>query len=166
MIVKEILSGKIYTTDHLCISSFKPAGLVEILSTIPGDHFVLGVGYNEGDYQICISGRKKDNEEIIDTFGREMYEELSVVPSIPLEIFSNRTNNYFTKVCITDTLLLKPNLSVETDEGDTKARGIICVHGSYTEIVSYLTKVEIHPGNNDSITHIWADKAKNILQYI
>jgi|AACY02.10.fsa_nt_gi hypothetical protein len=166
MIVKDILSGEIYTTSNLCISSFKPSGLVEILGTIPEQHFILGVGYNEGDYQICISGRKKSTEDIIHTFSREMYEELSIVPTKPLVVFSRKTNNHFTKIHIGDTQLLNPDLFEESDKDDTKERGIICVHGSFVEIVSYLTKVKIHPQNSDCITHIWADTAKNILQYI
>lgn len=166
MIVKDILSGRIYSETQLCISSFKPEGMKEMLSTLPEGDFVLGVGYDQGDYQICISGRKKTNENISHTFNREMYEELSLVPSkLPLE-YTKCYNNYFTVVNITDTQLLQPDLFAESDQDDTKVRGIICIHGKFTNIVNYLTNVKLNPDNNDSITHIWGDRVKNILQYL
>ena len=138
----------------------------EILFTLSMDDYVLGVGYDQGDYQICISGRKKNTEHISHTFNREMYEELSIVPiKLPL-FYSKHYNNYFTKIRITDTHLLHSNLFAETNDDDTKERGIICVYGSHTEIMNYLIDVKINPYNNDSITHIWADKVENILKYI
>lgn len=166
MIVKEILSGSVYTRKNLRISSFKPNGMREMLLTLSEDDFVLGVGYEQGDYQICISGRKKSKEEISHTFNREMYEELSIVPSkLPL-FYTKHQNNYFTKVRIADTQLLEPNLFAETDDDDTKERGIVCVYGKITEIMNYLGAVDIYVNNNDSITHLWADSVKNILKYI
>jgi hypothetical protein len=165
MIVKDILSGKVCSETELRISSFKPSGLRELLQTLSGDHFILGVGYDQGDFQICISGRKKNNENINHTFNREMYEELSLVPkTLPLQ-YTKTGNNYYTSVRITDTYLLPPNLFSESNIDDTKERGIICVYGTFTEIISYMTSVGIDPNNNDSITHIWADKVKNVLDY-
>ena len=166
MIVKDILSGEIYSEKDIRISSFKPPGLRETLAGLSDDDFVLGVGYDQGDYQICISGRKKSTEDISHTFNRELYEELSVVPSkLPL-VYTKHINNYFTTLKITDTQLLQPNLFAESGDGDTKQRAIMCVYGNFMEIMSYLTLVKINPNNNDSITHIWADKVKNILDYI
>lgn len=166
MIVKDILSGKIYSETDLRISSFKPTGLRETLSTIPPDNFVLGVGYNQGDYQICISGRKKSTEDISHTFNRELYEELSLVPATLPLVYTKYLNNYFAALPIAETQLLAPNLFAESGEDDTKQRAIICIYGNFMEIMSYLSLVKIHPDNNDCITHIWADKIKNILEYI
>ena len=165
MIVKEILSGEISSMDNIRISPFKPKGLKEMLSTLSEKQFVLGVGYNQGDYQICISGRKKIKEKISHTINREMYEELLLVPKFPLS-FAKIDNNYFSKVNIKDTILLPPDLFTETSNHDTKERAIICVYGDFMQVMDYMTTVKGFPANNDSITHIWADTIQNILTYI
>jgi hypothetical protein len=165
MIVKEILSGDIRSINSIRISSFKPKGLKQMLSTLPQTLFVLGVGYDKGDYQICISGRKKINEKISHTINREMYEELSLVPKFPVS-FVKTDNNYFSKVNIRDTILLPPDLFRETSSDDTKERAIICVYGNFTQVMRYMSEVKGFPENNDSITHIWADTIQNIRSYI
>ena len=166
MIVKNILSGNIKNCDSILISHFRPPGLKTFIKTLPYNHYLLGVGYLEGDYQICISGRKKKSETIFHTFNREMYEELSIVPSKRIETFYKEGNNYFVDVDINYTQLLIPGLFVETNSDDTKERAIICVHGTFSNIMDYLSKVTLSYDNNDSITHIWTDTVENILSYI
>ena len=163
MIVKNIINNRIDIVDTVCISAFKPNGLKSIIEKLPPEEYIVGVGYEEGDFQICISGRQKQNETIKNTIAREMYEELALIPSLQPVITCKVGNNYFSIINITDTLLFQ---NMETTVGeDTSNRAIICVHGQRDVVFEYITNVQLPKNNDDYITHIWADTAENILQY-
>lgn len=165
MFVKNILNGRITIPDKLKISLFKPYGLRKTIDSIPKQNYVLGVGYEEGDYQICISGRKKRNEKLQDTVSREMFEEISLLPKYTPQLSFNIGRNYFYKINISDTYIVHNKLRVNT-QYDTVERVIICIHGTQWEIMDYLEKVNLDKYNCDNITHIWADKAENIMKYL
>lgn len=162
MIVKNILTGIITKPDKLRFSTFKPSGLKQTLQTLPKFHYVLGVGYVDGDFQICISGRKKKSEEINIAALREMYEELSLIsrrtkyPSLKVKA------NHFFKFNINELVLVENRIFPVNDE-DSKERAVICVHGDKIDIENYFYNVRLNKQNTDNITHIWADTVDNIL---
>ena len=162
MIVKNILTGIITRPDKLKLSLFKPSGLKQTLQNIPKFHYVLGVGYIDGDFQICISGKKKNDENINVTALREMYEELSLIskrtkyPSLRI-----KANHFFT-FDIKDLVLVENRL-FPINSIDTQERAVICVHGDKTNIENYFYNVKLNKHNLDNITHIWADTVNNIL---
>ena len=78
MFVKNIITGSIIIPEALRISLFKPQGLRKLIESIPSGNYILGVGYEEGDYQICISGRKKRGEPLTEALRRETFEELAL----------------------------------------------------------------------------------------
>jgi len=165
MFVKNIISGSIIIPDKLRISVFKPQGLRRIIESIPPDNYILGVGYKEGDHQICISGKKKSGELLGDAIKRETQEELSLSFNTEPKIVLKYGKNYFYKININQTILT--NSSYNINYGlDTNERVVCCVHGLEKDILNYLENVELDINNCDRITHIWTDKAKNLLKYI
>ena len=165
MFVKNIITGNISIPEKLRISLFKPPGLRRIIKDIPLDNYVLGVGYPEGDYQICISGRKKKDELLTEAMSREMFEELSLFPNRdPILEFVNGKNHFY-KINITDTKLVNRKFMFST-EYDTKDRVIGCIYGNQADILHYLDHVKLDKYNCDCITHIWTDNVKNLLNYV
>ena len=165
MFVKNIITGSIVIPEKIRISLFKPQGLRRIIKSIPSDNYVLGVGYQEGDYQICISGRKKTNELLTEAMSREMFEELSLFPkNDPILEFHNG-RNYFYKINILDTNLINRKFPVSI-EFDTKDRVVGCVYGTEVDVLDYLEQVNLDKYNCDRITHIWTDKAENLLKHV
>lgn len=165
MIVKNILTNKVIQYEKLLISSFKPKGLKSIISSVPKTNYILGVGYSEGDYQICISGRRKQSENIYTTIKREMYEELSIIPKNEPEIILRDDKNYFSIINLHETLLLDSNIFSQSVEKDSTDRAVICIHGTKKDTTDYMSNVKLKENNGDYITHIWADTAENILNY-
>ena len=164
MIVKDIVTQRVHYPDKLAISPFKPNGLETIIKKVPKGDYIVGVGYSEGDHQICISGRRKITETIYDTIAREMSEELSIRPSVTPKIAIRNDNNYFSIVKLEDTTICED--IPDNDGEDSQERAVICVHGSQELVLGYLKKVKLKTDNEDFITHIWADSAENILGYI
>lgn len=164
MFIKNILTGNISIVETIKLSRFRPLGLKTIMKTIPHDNYIVGVGYSEGDYQICISGRKKVNETLSQTLYREMTEELSIYPIIKPEIFFSSGCNNFYKININNTNF-RINNTRNTDL-DTKERIIACVYGTELDILEYLEEVKISKDNEDRITHIWAGKVCNLIRYL
>ena len=164
MFVKNIITGSISIVDNLRISLFKPLGLRKVIKSIPYDNYVIGVGYIDGDFQIGISGRKKINETLMETLQREMSEELSIYPRDWPCVVGKNGNNHFYKLNINKTSFVtnvKKNINL-----DTKERIIACIYGNETDILDYLHNVKLDKDNEDSITHIWADKASNLIRYV
>ena len=165
MFVKNIITGSIIIPETLRISLFKPQGLRKLIESVPSENYILGVGYEEGDYQICISGRKKRGEPLTEALRRETFEELalSLNKEPVLELKSGR--NYFYKININETEIKNPSFPTST-EFDTKERVIACVYGTEKDILDYLENVHLDIYNCDNITHIWTDKAENLLKYV
>lgn len=163
MIVKNILTGSIASVDKLRLSLFRPMGLRKVIKTIPYDNYILGVGYKEGDYQICISGRKKADETVSQALSREMVEELTLFPTKPEFVMNNQTNHFY-KIHINNTMM---NMCIPPNPNqDTSIRIIACIYGTETQIYNYLSHVHLDPKNEDRITHIWAEKASNLLSFV
>ena len=165
MIVKNIITDEIIGCEELLISPFRPKGLKTIILEVPETNYVVGVGYSEGDYQICISGRRKHDENIFDTIKREMFEELSIIPKNKPKIVLKDNRNYFSIIDLRETTLLNPDILPESGKKDSKDRAIICVHGSKNDIFNYIKNVKINKNNTDYITHVWAESANKLLKY-
>ena len=165
MFVKNVLAGTIMISENLRISLFRPQGLKRIIESIPPKNYILGVGYQEGDYQICISGRKKKGEELTEAIRREMFEELSLSIMREPVLELNSGKNYFYKININETEIENSNIPTSTNL-DTKERVVGCIYGTEIDILEYLDNVNLDRNNCDNITHIWTDSAENLLKYV
>ena len=65
--IKNFKTNSIQIKDSIRVSSFFPEGLQKIIEDlVPERNYVLGVTYNTGDSQICISGHSKENETFLE----------------------------------------------------------------------------------------------------
>lgn len=160
---------KYLTTHILCdrrlilLSKFIPFGLRYFLKKIPEDHYIIGVGYSQGDFQICMSGRSFLFEDPFATLNRELHEELAL--ELKPEKHPSREekigNRVFYDISI-DKVRAIPPLEKE-ESGEHSREGIVgCVHGSESDVVEYLKTVELTSENGDDIHMIWA-APKNIV---
>jgi len=162
--VKNIRYNKIEIRESLEISPFKPNGLKKILEKKDKDTYIIGVGYEEGDFQICISGRFKKNENIYDTIKREMGEELGLKPLLVPTIITRTGLNWYSEINIKDTeICIDNNINTGIDMNE---RAIICIYGTKADVLSYIHKVKLPVLNDDHITHIWADTVENIINLL
>ena len=150
---------------RLKISKFIPYGLEKVIrDNVPEDHFILGVTYEAGDSQICMSGHAKKGESIDEGCSREMSEEVFLEPRYDTKSVSRTKVNYFYCFNIRD-LKIKPR-KVFDDDDDTSERAIACIHGSEYDIFKYMRKIRSQPYINDTIVGVWAGKKRNVLSTI
>lgn len=164
-IVRELENDLIRLNCKLKVSNFVPCGLESVIKQeVPDDHYILGVTYNNGQSQICMSGHIKEDESLEDGCSREMSEELFLEPKHSFRIIRSSRVNRFFAFDIRDTRI-SPR-SVFEDKKDTEVRAVICVHGTDSSILRYMKNIKKQPYVNDSIVSIWAAKKKNILGVI
>ena len=152
---------------NLHISSFRPSGLRKTIEEIPDHHFLIGVVYEAGDSQICISGRVKEGESLEDGCVREMREEVFLRPKEGF-IFDNpliKGKNHFFTYHIKD-LVLSP-IKVDDNIGiDSRKRVFACIHGERDEIIKYMKEIKVQSYTNDKIIGIWASDKKSVIDYL
>ncbi len=95
--IKNFKTNSIQIKDSIRVSSFFPEGLQKIIEDlVPERNYVLGVTYNTGDSQICISGHSKENETFLEGVCRELEEELCLRTKNTLEpVGKNGMNTFF-----------------------------------------------------------------------
>jgi hypothetical protein len=123
----------------------------DLVSTLPCDNYVIGVGYKEGDFQIGITGKTKERETFFEASKREMKEETRLTG---LSCDHRIRDNVY--VCNINELKL-----MESEEDDDRIddferkRVYICIHGTYEDINKYLEEVQF-VDHEDGIVYIWA----------
>lgn len=162
--IKNFKTNNIQIENSIRISSFFPEGLDKIIETmVPEKNYILGVTYNTGDSQICISGHPKGEETFMEGVCRELEEELCLRSKNSLYPIETIGANTFFCMNVRDAYL-KQNNSLNTDK-DKPRRGVVCVFGREKDILLYLAKVRYNPNNDDCIESIWSTSRENILNY-
>tara|TARA_R110002126_G_scaffold6316_2_gene33135 strand:- start:784 stop:1344 length:561 start_codon:yes stop_codon:yes gene_type:complete len=162
--IKNFKTNSIQIKDSIRVSSFFPEGLQKIIEDlVPERNYVLGVTYNTGDSQICISGHSKENETFLEGVCRELEEELCLRTKNTLEPVGKNGMNTFFCINVKDAYL-KNNKKVNPLKDNPK-RGVVCVFGREKDILLYLAKVRYNPNNDDGIDCIWSTSKENILNY-
>lgn len=160
--LRELNSDTLKLNQKLKINNFVPDGLMELIeSYVPDNHFILGVKYETGECQICISGHQKENENIDQGCARELSEELFLKPKNNLNKFFQMHNNSFYCLPLRDSYISKQYH--DNKHKDLKERAVICVYGNEYEILRYLCKIKMQQNNNDFINGIWAARKEKIL---
>lgn len=163
-IVKNLKSNRIESKNYIYLNNFFPKGLKKIIKTIPDNSYILGVGYEFGDNQICISGHPKLGESLVEGLQRELKEELYITTKENLVFIYNNENNYFYKLDIRKTKIERTY--IENNTKDSKNRVIICVYGPELSIFHYMIELGDYNVNNDGINTIWACSKEKILKLI
>lgn len=163
-IIKKRVDGtdKLTYEKSIVLSKFVPLGLLEVLVSLPEDTYVLGVCYDT-DNQICMSGKIKSTETPILAMKREMREEL-YLSTKKLVFLLKRGKNFFYKVNITDCDL-NHRFGINKNE-DTSNRVVGCVYGKFSDIETYIKKVEINDDNVDNIKGVWAVHKEELLNVL
>ena len=160
--LRELNDDILKLNQKLRITNFIPEGLIELIeNNVPENNFILGVKYETGECQICISGHQKENENITQGFQRELLEELFLKPKNEIKQSFQINNNYF--YCITMREAYISKSYIYNKYNDLKDRAVICVHGNEFEILRYLCKIKTQQKNNDFINGIWAAKKNKII---
>lgn len=161
---RDFSDNSIKIKESLKISTFIPRGLMNVVkSFVPDKNFILGVCYDTGDSQICISGHPKKFESFEQGMLRELKEELCLEPKVDMMPVLTQGVNTFFCLNVRDASI-KMNKNLNTNE-DTEPRAVVCVHGTEKDILLYLAKVRFNTLNDDHITSIWATSKENILNY-
>ena len=163
-LVKKIKSSLIESKNYLNINGFFPKGLKKTIKSIPDNSYVLGVGYEHGDNQVCISGHPKLGESLIEGLKRELKEELYMITNENVQYMYSNEDNYFYKINIKDTRISREY--IENNQKDSKKRVIICVYGTELEILNYMINLGDYNVNNDYIDSIWSCTKEKILKII
>jgi hypothetical protein len=162
--IKNFKTNSIQIEKSVRVSSFFPEGLEKIIEqVVPEKNYILGVTYNTGDSQICISGHAKEKETFHEGVCRELEEELCLRAKNILEPIETLGINTFFCLNVRDAYL-KQNKNTNPNKDNPK-RGVICVFGREKDILLYLAKVRYNPNNDDCIDSIWSTSRENILNY-
>ena len=162
--IKDFKTNSIRIETKIRVSSFFPEGLQRIIEEeVPEESFILGVCYNTGDGQICISGHSKEYETLIQGISRELEEELCLHSKNILRPVETKGQNTFFCLNVRDAYL-KQNKNLNKNK-DNHERGVVCVFGREKDILLYLAKVRYNPYNDDCIDSIWSTSRENILSY-
>lgn len=162
--LRELNSDILKLNQKLHINNFIPNGLIELIeNNVPDNNFILGVKYETGECQICISGHQKNDENNIQGCRRELLEELFLRSSNNFTIFSKIKNNSFYCLPLKDCYISKSFTDIDDKTKDLKERAVICVYGNEFEVLRYLSKIKKQDKNNDNINGIWAARKNKIL---
>jgi len=162
--IRDFEDGSIKMKDSVKISSFIPKGMLDVIrNNIPDKNFILGVSYDTGDSQICISGHPKEYETFEQGMLRELKEELCLEPRVMMLPVLTLGQNTFYCLNVRDATIRR-NKKLNKNK-DIDRRAVICVHGSEKDILLYLAKVQQNILNDDHIKSIWATSKENIINY-
>ena len=161
---KNLKSNKLFYNGRIKTNSFIPSGLEIIIESLTEDMYILGVSYEHGDSQICISGHPKKGETLLEGCRRELSEELFISFDKQLEPILTIGINSFFLININETYF---KYSYENKkEKDLKNRAVVCVFGKEKDISEYIKKVTNNDLENDGIDGIWAARKNKMLSLI
>ena len=147
---KDLRSGKMVKRKRVKLSSFYPLQIKEMISSLPEDVYILGVGYKEGDFQVGITGKVKENESYKEASKRELREETRLHGL-------TRYHRIDENVYLSDIKDLKIGDSQEDERFDDFKRDhvYICVYGSEEDMLRYLQRIQFKD-EEDGIVFVWA----------
>ena len=165
--LRELNEDTIRLNQRLRVNNFIPEGILELVeNNVPDNNYIIGVKYESGECQVCISGHPKEGETINEGCLRELCEELFLCPKEVEKsgFFRQEGCNHFYSFCLRETYINK--LSIYKKGKDIPQRAVICVHGNEFEVLRYLSKIKSQDNNTDHINGIWAAKKNKIVSLI
>jgi len=164
--LRELNDDIIRLNQNLSVNTFIPDGLLELIeSVVPENNYIIGVKYETGDCQVCMSGHPKIGETTKEGCLRELTEELFLNSKDgEIKLHSNKDINYFYSITLRETYITKI-LNYNRDK-DLPHRAVICVHGNEFEVLRYMSKIKKQEKNKDMINGIWAAKKDKIVKLI
>lgn len=164
--LRELNEDIIRLNQNLKVNNFIPDGILELIENhVPENNYILGVKYETGECQVCISGHPKIGENITQGCLREMTEELFLSSKEgTIDYCSHKGMNHFFCISLRETYISKI-INYNRDK-DLPERAVICVHGNEFEVLRYMSKIKSQEKNKDQINGIWASKKGKIISLI
>ena len=164
--LRELNDDIIRLNQNLKVNNFIPEGILELIEkNVPENNYILGVKYETGECQVCMSGHPKIGETIIEGCLRELCEEMFLSSKEgPIKYCHNNGLNYFFSISLRETYINK--LFSYNKNKDLPERAIICVHGNEFEILRYMSRIKRQEKNKDQINGIWAAKKNKVISLI
>jgi len=164
--LRELNDEVIRLNQILKINNFVPNGILELIeNNVPDNNYILGVKYETGEAQICMSGHPKEGEDITQGCMRELTEEMFLVSKEgTIKHCISKGVNHFFCISLKETYINK--IITYNKNKDLPERAIICVHGNEFEILRYMSKIKKQEKNKDQINGIWAAKKNKIISTI
>lgn len=155
------------------VSTYLLDGVVECISKLDDDEYILCVGYKGskgGDFQIGLTGTSKKNEDIDQTAKRETMEEVG----IEFDEFLKETSKIHKYTSHVYTVNIKNCNATKwynsSKKKDDKSRKVtVLIHGPLNSIVKVMKTIPVEKNNGDNIGYYIALKiseAKSICKYI
>lgn len=164
--LRELNDDVIRLNQNLKVNNFIPDGILDLIEIhVPDNNYILGVKYETGECQICMSGHPKEGETLKQGCLRELTEEM-FLDSKDGEIkhcFTKGINNFFC-IGLRDTYTTK--LLNYNRNKDLPERAVICIHGNEFEILRYMSRLKRQEKNKDQINGIWAAKKNKVVSLI
>lgn len=164
--LRELNDDIIRLNQNLKVNLFIPDGLLELIEIhVPENNYVIGVKYETGDCQVCMSGHPKEGETTKEGCLRELTEEL-FLNSKDGEIRYHYVKdiNHFYSITLRETYITK--ILNYNNKKDLPHRAVICVHGNEFEVLRYMSKIKKQEINKDTINGIWAAKKDKVVKLI
>ena len=164
--LRELNDDIIRLNQNLKVNNFIPDGILDLIENhVPENNYVLGVKYETGECQVCMSGHPKIGESIAEGCLRELCEELFLSSrENTINHCHSKGMNHFFSISLKETYINK--ILVYNRDKDLPERAVICVHGNEFEILRYLSRVKRQEKNKDQINGIWAAKKNKIISLI
>lgn len=164
--LRELNDDIIRLNQILNVNNFVPDGLLEVIEkNVPDNNYIIGVKYETGDCQVCMSGHPKDGETTKEGCLRELTEELFLNSKDGnINFHYTKDINHFYSITLRETYITK--ISNYNNNKDLNHRAVICVHGNEFEVLRYMSKIKKQEINKDTINGIWAAKKDKIIKLI
>ena len=164
--LRELNDDVIRLNQNLKINNFIPEGILDLIElNVPENNYVLGVKYETGECQICMSGHPKTGENITQGCLREMTEEMFLSSKDGnIKYCNKKAMNHFFAISMRETFISR--ISNYNRDKDLPDRAVICVHGNEFEILRYMSRLSMQTKNKDQINGIWAAKKNKVTDCI
>ena len=164
--LRELNDDLIRLNQNLKVNNFVPEGILELIEDhVPENNYVLGVKYETGECQVCMSGHPKIGENITEGCLRELTEEMFLSSKEGDIKYCHRKNlNHFFCISLRETYINK--ILDYNNNKDLPERAVVCVHGNEFEILRYMSRIKRQDRNKDQINGIWAAKKNKVVSLV
>lgn len=164
--LRELNSDLLRLNQNLNVNTFVPDGILELIEKhVPNNNYILGVKYETGECQVCMSGHPKIGENIQQGCLRELCEELFLSSKEnTIKYCHKKGYNHFFSISLKETYIDK--ITNYNKSKDLPERAVICVYGNEFEILKYLSRIKLQEKNKDQINGIWAAEKNKVVSLI
>ena len=159
--IRQLCSSILQVPSISYISNYYYSGLYECLQSIKPNKYIICIGYNEGDFQIGLTGTCKYNENHKQAVIRETMEEIDIT-SKNFQLVSTKQknrgcliNSYVYKLNATDCVQCthqRSDMKKEDRRNNNRKEKITCIiYGDKEEIDNIMLHSRLSKNNKEKI---------------